>query len=195
MWGWSEIVISILCHRWQTQIEHFFILTPSFSELHLLPPHLLFPNSSSAEQPMLCLCAPSSEIRASSGTPIQPLSMLCHFHTFFHPSFQNSQHRSSQVTPWGKVGLQELWPLCLSRFSLWNLHLSEEIPSQIWNTEFAPLRAGTALFLCRREMKIYLDDNLEKQRILPQKQESEWKEKAWYHRNSTLHTEQTSPTV
>lgn len=118
---------------------------------------------------MLCLCAPSTEIteiRTSSGTTNQPLFMLCHFHAFFffyflllklyfHPNFWNSQHRSSQVTPgraWGKVGLQELWPLCLSRFSLCHLHLSEEIPSQIWNTEFTPLRAGTALFfLCRRE--------------------------------------------
>lgn len=131
---------------------------------------------------MLCLCAPSTEIRTSLGTNTQPLFMLCHFHTFlffffflklyFHPNFQNSQHRwpqwGLQGLALGKVGLQELGPLCLPRFSLCNPYLSEEIPRQIWNAELAPLRAATALFLCRREMKMYLDDklgdNLEKQR-------------------------------
>lgn len=71
MWEWSEIVISILCRRWQTRIERCFTLTLIlWAPLAPTPPPV--PKFLSAEQPRLCLCAPSTEIRTSSGTTNQP---------------------------------------------------------------------------------------------------------------------------
>lgn len=132
-----------------------------------------------AEQPVLCLCAPSTEIRTSLGTNTQPLFMLCHFHTFlfFFKALFLSQFSKfpAQVTPVRAAGLGlgeggiagAGTPLLAQVFTLQ--------PPPLWRNSKADLerrarssQSCNSTFLCRREMKMYLDDklgdNLEKQR-------------------------------